>query len=93
MKFCLFDIYSSSAYVYYEARDLESAQFYLEKSDESLEVLKRCTSGFVTVDMMKPDIEEHEKKLKEVRAFISNRYNKDIENNNKKVKDPKINAA
>ena len=93
MKFNLFDIYSSSAYVFYEARDLENAQFYLEKSDESLEVLKNCTSGFLTVDMLKPDIEVHEKKLKEVRAFISDRYNKDIENNNKKVKDPKINAA
>ncbi len=93
MKFSLFDIYSSSAYIYYEARDLESAQFYLEKSDESLEVLNRCTSGFLTVDMMKPDIEAKEKKLKEVKKFILERYNQDIEKNNKKVKDPKVNAA
>ena len=92
-KLYLFDIYSDCTYVYYEARDLENALFYMKKAEENLAVLREVGADFFNIEEVDDNVRFYEKKLDEVRSFILDRYNEDIEKDNKNTNDPKLNAA
>ena len=78
MNFHLFSIYSECAYMYYEARDLEKAIFYLEKAEENFALIDKSNTEFFNNE----DIKNSKEKIDEIKNFVQKRYKKN-ENNDK----------
>ncbi|MBO4728240.1 MAG: DUF1266 domain-containing protein [Spirochaetaceae bacterium] len=93
LKYYLFSLYSECTYMYYEARDLENAVFYMEQAEKNLESLKNGESNYFSIKDVKNDVKQQELKLKEVKAFIDSRYQENNDNRKRQPRDPKINAA
>ena len=93
LKYYLFSLYSECTYMYYEARDLENAVFYMEQAEKNLESLKNGESNYFSIKDVKNDVKQQELKLKEVKAFIDSRYQENNDNKKRQPRDPKINAA
>lgn len=93
LKYYLFSLYSECTYMYYEARDLENAVFYMEQAEKNLESLKNGESNYFSIKDVKNDVKQQELKLKEVKAFIDSRYQENNDNRKMRPRDPKINAA
>ncbi|MBP5792104.1 MAG: hypothetical protein J6W46_00470, partial [Spirochaetaceae bacterium] len=93
LKYYLFSLYSECTYMYYEARDLENAVFYMEQAEKNLESLKNGESNYFSIKDVKNEVKQQELKLKEVKAFIDSRYQENNNNRKRQPRDPKINAA
>ena len=93
LKYYLFSLYSECTYMYYQARDLENAVFYMEQAEKNLESLKNGESNYFSIKDVKNDVKQQELKLKEVKAFIDSRYQENNDNRKRQPRDPKINAA